>query len=845
MPTSIVFVRTFHRAAVLCLSVVAVLTMPVFAGADPAPGAASTAESRIEQWLQQMTLEEKISLLGGDATGFNAPGIERLGIPPIRMSDGPVGVRAGESTAWPVSINMAATWDPALIQRYGEALAEEVLAKGKTCILGPCVGIHRFPLGGRNFESFGEDPWLSSRIAVGYIRGVQSRGVIATVKHFACNDQEWERTNVDAIVDERALREIHLVPFEAAVREAGVWAVMSSYNLINGRHASENRILLTDILKGDWKFPGLVMSDWVSVYSTVDAANAGLDLEMPHPVWFGEKLLAAVRAGQVSTQTIDDKVRRHLRARLAMGLFDHPAPAPDPSVIQSGAHQALALEIAQKSIVLLKNDGVLPLRKDAVKRIALIGPNAVKARTGGGGSSQVQPWRRVSPLDGLRRLLGPGVEIVTAEAVNLDPFKPARLPPELLRTPDGRSRGLLGAYFNNPDFAGAPVFTRVDPAIDFDFSIAGPDTRIGRNDFSIRWTGTLTVTQSRKYKLSVSSDDGSRLSVDGKLLVDNWGAHGELALAGEIFLEAGRPYPLKLEYNQLGGDASVRLGWKDPADTTPEPTIAEAVAAAQGADVAIVCVGNTASQEGEGADVRDFLLSGGQDELVRAVAAANPNTIVVLNGGVPFRVKDWLGGVRALVAAFYPGQEGGDALAQILFGDVNPSGKLPFSYIQEKAESPAFAGYQDAGLKAPYREGIFVGYRYYEKNGIAPLFPFGYGLSYTAFRYDHLQVTKTGDWTCAATVEVTNTGGRAGEEVVQLYVGQDHPSLPRPLKELKAFAKVALQPGETRTVTLTLGPRAFQFYDPKAGGWVAGHDGFTIDVGASSRDIRQTARLGF
>ena len=397
--------------------------------------AADAVEPRIEELLGQLTLEEKIHLLSGDSTDFNAQGLPRLAIPSIRMGDGPAGIRIGRSTAFPSPINLAASWDVALASKFGDALAAETLAKGRTCILGPCVGIHRFPLNGRNFESFGEDPWLTSRLGVGVIRSVQARGVIPAVKHFAVNDQEWERREVDVRVDERTLREIHLPAFEAAVKEAGVWSVMSSYNRINGPHASQSAPLLDGILKGDWGFRGIVMSDWESVYSDVGAANAGLDLEMPSALWFGETLLEAVRDGRVAESVIDEKIRRHLRVRFEAGLFDRPAPAEDESVIRSEAHIAIAREIAAKSMVLLKNDGLLPLDPARVRRVALIGPAMNHTRTGGGGSSLVLPWRTISPRQGIAALLGAGAECVFAEGVSIDMYRPEPIPAEFFRTP--------------------------------------------------------------------------------------------------------------------------------------------------------------------------------------------------------------------------------------------------------------------------------------------------------------------------------------------------------------------------------------------------------------------------
>jgi beta-glucosidase len=796
-------------------------------------------ETRIDDLLPRLTLAEKITMLGGDKTGFNACGIERLGIPPIRMSDGPVGVRTGAATAWPASVNMAASWDTHLIYNYGIALAEETRAKGKNCILGPCVGIHRFPLNGRNFESFGEDPFLSARMAANYIQGVQSRNVIATVKHFACNDQEWERTRVDSVVDERALREIHLPAFEAAVTEGKVRAVMSAYNIVNGQHCSENKHLLADILKGDWGFKGIVMSDWVSVHSAAAAANNGLDLEMPHPVWFKEKLLQAVQSGQVSESTIDDKIRRLLRVRFESGLFENPSPKPDESVVCSAAHRELALEMAQKSMVLLKNDGLLPLSRDKLKTIAFIGPAAHVARTGGGGSSAIRPWEKVSPVEGMKKLLGDRVNIQFAEGVNIDPVKTITVTSEFLLTPDGTNHGLLGEYFGNPDFKGEPLFTRIDPKINFECTNnTSPDPRLEPTDYSIRWTGKLVPPRTQKYILAITSDDGSRLYLDGKMVVDNWGAHGMAQKSCALNLEAGKAYDVRIEFNQEGGDAGMRFGWRDPKDNTPEPTIAEAVATARGADAVVLCVGNTSETEGEGNDVADFKMTGKQDELVRAVLRANANTVVVVWGGVPVLMKHWLPEAKAVVAALYPGQEGGTALAQILTGEINPSGKLPFSYIQERSESPAFNGYKDPGLKVNYSEGVFVGYRYCDQHGIKPLFPFGHGLSYTTFKYDNLRIKKTGPAAGEVVFDVKNTGRVAGAETAQLYVGPQHPPVPRPVRELKGFARIQLAPGETRTVTIPLGERAFEFFDPPKNQWTLAAGTFDVFIGASSRDLR-------
>lgn len=802
-------------------------------------------ERRIDDLLGRMTLEEKVSMLGGDETGFNEPGVPRLGIPPILMTDGPVGIRTGAATAYPASICTAASWDTDLAGRLGSALAEEVLAKGKDCLLGPCVDIGRFPLGGRNFESFGEDPFLSSRLAAAYIRGVQSRGVIATVKHFACNDQERDRNDYDVQVDERTLREIHLPAFEAAVKDGRTLAVMSAYNQVNGQHCSENRHLLLDILKGDWGFQGIVMSDWVSVYSTENAANNGLDLEMPQPVWFGAKLLEAVRSHRVAERTVDEKVRRLLRVRFLSGIFDRPAPVPDEGAVRTEAHRALACAIAESGMVLLKNDGLLPLSPGSIVSVALIGPCARTARTGGGGSSQVVPWETVSPYEGLAEALGPGARLKFAEGVRIDEVAPDVLPSRYLRTPDGKAEGLLGEYFDNTDFKGSPVATRVDATLDFDLpeSSPGPHPAVGHNNFSIRWTGKLIAAATGTQRIFVTSDDGSRLYLDGKLLIDNWGTHGPITRSAQVAMRQGEAHDLKIDYFQGGGGATMRLGWADPSRPDRAPSIEDAVRAARAAQVAIVCVGNTLAFEGEGNDVQGMELPGAQGALVEAVAAANPNTVVVLFGGTPLKIEPWLGRVRAVLAAFYPGQEGGRALARVLTGAVNPSGKLPFSYIRTESDSPAWAGYCAKSLRISYGEGVFVGYRYYEKNGIRPLFPFGYGLSYTRFRYDGMKIERKGALLYTVRATITNTGPRDGAEVVELYVSPGQSKVPRPPKELKAFAKVNIPRGASAQVTMSLDDKSFRYFDPAASAWTVDPGTYEILLGSSSQDIRLRQQL--
>ena len=796
-------------------------------------------EKKIEDVLSKMTFDEKIEMLGGDDTGFNGQGVERLGIPKIMMADGPVGVRDGQATAFPVSTNLAASWDLALAKRYGVALAEETKARGKNVILGPCVCIHRFPLSGRNFESYGEDPFLTSRMAVNYIEGVQSEDVAATIKHFAANDQEWERFNVDIRVSERALREIHMPAFEYAVKEADVLAVMNSYNLVNGWYASENKHLLQEILKDEWGFSGIVMSDWGSTHSSANAANAGLDIQMPNPSWFGDKLKADVKAGLVSEDVINDKIRRHLRVRFKAGIFDNPIPTKDDSVIRSEDHISLAREMAEKSIVLLKNENVLPLDRNRVTKIAMIGPNANIARTGGGGSSMVNPWRTVSPFEGVKKLAGDKFEVKFALGtdVGLDGFKP--IPAECLKTPDSKKHGLVGKYYNNKDFKGEPALVKVSPEINFSFGHGIPGLNVNVDNFSISWHGKFIPNESGTHLLGISSDDGSKLYLDGKLVIDNGGEHGDALKTAELDLVAGKEYDLKIEFFEAAGEASMRLVWKEPKLIDKDVNLEAAIALAKESDIAVVCVGNTFKREAEGSDISGFKMLGKQDELVKAVAKVNPNTVVVLSGGTAIYMGEWLDDVEAVIAAFYPGQEGGDALANILFGEVNPSAKLPFSYIQKKSDTYAFDGYMDSSLKMYYKEGVFVGYRYYDINEIDPLFEFGHGLSYTTYKYSNIKVKQNGKLDYTVTAKIKNTGKAAGEEIVQLYIApQQQAALPRPVKELKGFVKVSLEPGESKVVEMNLDARSFQYYDDNKMDWVAEEGKYEVLVGASSRDLK-------
>jgi beta-glucosidase len=803
---------------------------------------AAPLEQRVNDLFNRLTEDEKLSLLGG--TGFTTQPIPRLGVPAMAMADAGQGVRGGQestlgpATAFPCGVLMASTWDTNLIRQVGQAIGDEARNKGTgvQVLLGPAVNIQRTPLGGRNGEFFTEDPYLDAQLAVAYIRGVQSTGVGACVKHYVCNNQETDRGDVNVSVGERALREIYLPAFKAAVQEGKAWAVMAAYNKVNGLHCTANPYLLKDILKKEWGFDGLVMSDWGAVHEA-DVVRAGNDLEMPTGEFMSiPKLKAALADGSVTQAAVDDSVRRILRTIIRVGLLNGPMH-PDPAQVNSPAHAALALEVAERGIILLKNQrNVLPLNANRIKSIAVIGEAAEHLQIGALGSPQVEPLNKVELLAGIKARAGNAVvDYVPAGSEGVPLSAPA------VTLPDGSGHGFKAEYFKNRDLQGHPAFVRVDEKIDLR-SPRRPAPGFPRTDFSVRWTGKLTAPATGKYVFTFTSDDGCRVFLDGKPIIDHWIETAATPFSGEANLVAGKTYDLRVEYFQAGGDYMAQLDWQPPQKSP----YADAIAAAKKADVAIVCV-STQGTEGEGHDRPSMNLPDHQAALIRAVAAVNKRTIVVLNNGTPVTMTNWLDRVPGIIEAWFPGQEGGTALAAILFGDVNPSGKLPVTLAANRDDYPDANNphdYPGINHEVHYAEGIYVGYRYFDKARIQPLFPFGYGLSYTTFGYKHLRLSQTEmapEGSVTASVDITNTGKRTGEEVVELYIHDPHPKVDKPVRELKGFAKVALQPGETKTVHFTIWPRDLAYFDVPAHQWKADAGEYQVQIGASSRDIRQKA----
>jgi beta-glucosidase len=790
---------------------------------------------RLEGLLAELTLDEKAALVAGIDL-WHTTGAPRAGIPPLKVTDGPSGARGekwtGRSAAcFPCGTALGATWDPALVRDVGARIGNEAKRRRAHVLLAPTVNIHRHPLAGRNFECYSEDPFLSARMAVAYISGVQSQGVGCSVKHFVANDSEFERQTISSEVDERTLREVSIAPFDAAVREAGAWSVMTAYNRLHGTYCSEHHWLVTELLKNEWAFDGLVMSDWFGTHSTAPAANAGLDLEMPGPPqWFGTRLADAVRAGDVDEKALDDKVLRMLLLLERAGAFDDTEPTEEISV-DDPEDRAVARRAAADSFVLLKNDdALLPFDAAALGLLAVIGPNAGVAIIQGGGSARVSPHEAVTPLAGLRARF-PDVTVAHERGC----VSHKRTPPVDERVLDGK---LQVSYYAGREREGEPVLVE-ESSLAY-FTYMGPVAAEVPDEFSVRVRGTLVVPEDGEWTLTLVQAGRARLFLDGQLLVDNWNpkgrsdaffGFGSAEVAASVSLVAGEARELEAEFipaaPALGGLA---IGCLPPS---PPDLMERAVALAARADAVLLVVGTDGDWESEGNDRQTMALPPPQDELVRAVAAANTRTVVVLNAGSPLD-QPWIDDVPAVLQCWFAGQEWGNALADVVSGEVAPSGKLPTTFPKRLEDTPAFTNYPGERGKVRYGEGVFVGYRWYDMRDIEPRFCFGHGLSYTSF---DLGEPVWDDATATVRVSVTNGGSRRGAEVVQCYVRDVEASVARPVHELKAFAKVWLDPGESRSVDLVLDERAFAFWDVDLHDWRIEPGEFELRIGTSSRDI--------
>ncbi|MCM3700243.1 beta-glucosidase [Paenibacillus macerans] len=839
-----------------------------------------TPEERTELLLREMTLEEKVDFVTGDVNNnygfYNAP-IKRLGIPALTMADGPTGVRVAnpevqgkKSTAFPTPIALAATWNTETAGRYGDLVGNEAYNTTHNVLLGPGFDIARLPWGSRNFESLGEDPLLQSKLGVEYVKNVQKYPVIATAKHYLLNNQETDRFAVDTRASERAIMEIYSRPFAAAVQEADLGSAMCSFNRINGVFACENETALTKILKERLGFKGFIMSDYGANLSTAESALAGLDLETPGKPYgeWGDKLLAAVKNGQVGEDVIDGMARRILVQMFDKGLFDKPAVNVQ---IPAKEHGQAALEMAEEGMVLLQNkDNVLPLNADKLDSIAVIGPDADSYATVGG-SSLVQPNYTISPLEAIREQAGKEVQVEYAPGT--DPIStgdivngPSAVPSSMLFPQSGKSSaygsseesGLRGEYWTNNKMEGDPSLTRTDRQVNMNLGFYNYDGLNGQSQkltklpneyngmMSARWTGTIAAPKTGEYTLSITSIGSGKLYFDGELLIDNKGEKVETSKA-KVNLAAGEKHDVRIEYrtdwpDNLDSDFGglIRFGWEPPAGTV-DLTMQKAVDLAKRSDVAIVVV-RTYESEGY-IDRSDLELPNNQDQLIAEVAAANPNTIVVSMSGRAVEMDTWRQDVKGILQAWYAGQEQGHAIANILFGKVNPSGKLPVTFPVDDDHTPVSTEQQFPGIdsKADYSEGVMVGYRGYEFDGIKPAFAFGHGLSYTNFEYRNTKVKVSGnkdDRKIKVSLNLRNTGKVAGAEVVQVYTGKLPAAVETAPKQLAGWAKVELQPGKQKRVEIELAPKALSYWDEQSGEWVMSQGKVPIYIGSSSEDVR-------
>ncbi|MFF9039643.1 glycoside hydrolase family 3 protein [Streptomyces sp. NPDC014892] len=813
-------------------------------GTHPTPADEARA-AVVEKALARLDIDAKARLLAGQDM-WTLPELPEIGLASLVMSDGPIGVRGvrwtaeDPSVALPSPTALAATWDPELARRAGVLLAQEARRKGVHVLLAPTVNLHRSPLGGRHFEAYSEDPYLTGEIGSGYVAGVQSGGVGTTVKHFVANDAETDRFTVNNLVSERALRELYLAPFEAIVANAHPWGIMTAYNTVNGTTMSEHRYLVNEVLRGEWGFDGFNVSDWLAARSTTAALTGGLDVAMPGPVTvYGEALAAAVRAGEVTEAELDEAVRRVLLLAARVGILE----GADPVVTELPAPvdgDALAREIARRSFVLVRNEApdgqaALPLRPGST--VALIGAAARDARVLGGGSATVFPDHIVSPLDGLTAALPEGT---LTYAVGADPNEELGVADKgftleaVCRDASGTVIGTRSSPNGHIQWMGSDLPDGVTHTTLHTVEVTGTfvPRETGTHTFGIKGLGAYTLTVD-----GTTHFDGVRTTDTDDPFVSFFGAPVPLA---HVELTEGTPVRVSLTHVvELAADAPLTmlaftLCHQGP-QRDPDDLIAEAVEAARAADTAVVVVATTERVESEGFDRKDLRLPGRQDDLVRAVAAANPATIVVVNAGSPVELP-WRDDVAAVLLTWFPGQEGGAALADVLTGTHEPGGRLPTTW-GTLSEAPVTQVTPTSG-ELTYDEDVFIGYRAWNKESRTPTYPFGHGLGYTDWTYESLDVTGT-----TATVRVRNTGSREGRETIQLYLAPTTPDPTRPTRWLAGFATVEASPGETAEATIQLPRRAFEIWDESTNSWARVEGSYDLEAGRSLADRRLTAPI--
>ncbi|MDF3130240.1 glycoside hydrolase family 3 C-terminal domain-containing protein [Kiritimatiellaeota bacterium B1221] len=791
-----------------------------------------------ERDIPSLSLEHAFSILSGWDAWHLRP-LPEWGIPSLEVADCGHGVTVctdnpQTTTCFPTGIGMASTWNSDLLEEAGQVLGRECRSLGISMLLGPKVNLHRIPLNGRSFETFSEDPVLAGRLGAAVIRGIQSTGVGACLKAMAANNQQFDQMNINVKVDERVLRELYFLNFEIANREGEPVGIMTSYNPLHGVNCGENRWLVRQVMKQEWGFEGVVISDWRALI-TEATYTSGIDLEMPGPGKLLDpvSLQQAFEAGLISEEDLRDRAQRMFRVMST--LTERSATSPDPQAERDGPrHRTLARRVAEESIVLLKNEkGLLPLVPGAVKKIAVIGPNAAEARLGGGGSASVTPSYTVSPLEGIRQVYGDQTKVLYAEGCGLMGEM------EVMGLENG-----FAEFFNAGEIAEVADDGWEISRVDFSWGWASPGGCIARGNYAVKFSGILPVAQSGKCRIALYGQEGGiRLRIGDEWLIDEWisadtqdfeGAYGTHAQTVEIDVRAGEALPVEVHYGKRAARAAVRLEWEMPGGEGP---MDRAVRLASEVDVAVLCLGLSNLFEGGSVDRKDLDLPEVQRVLLRRVLEVNPRTVVVLNNGGPV-VMPWEEKIPAVLEAWYPGQEGGNALARILAGEVNPSGKLPDTIPYRLEDHASYKNYPGVDGEVCYEEGLMIGYRHFDHAGIEPHYPFGFGLSYSTFSLGEPQWIGSPADGVEVQVKLTNTGEVAGAEVVQVYVADSESSVVRPPKELKAFAKVFLEAGQSEIVRLKLSPRDFSFWHAEKKEWFLEPGSFEIGVGNHSRNLK-------
>ena len=797
----------------------------------------------IKQLIKDLTLEEKIELLSGfDAWQTNK--IDRLGIPSIKMSDGPNGVRgdgnSGKSSAcFPCAISIGSSWNLNLINTLGEELASEAKLKDVDVLLGPTINIHRHPLGGRHFECFSEDPFLTGKIAIEYVKGVQSKNIAACLKHFVGNDTEFERYTVSSNIDERTLREIYLLPFEMAIKEANAKVVMSAYNKLNNIYCSSHKNLLIEILKDEWGFDGYVVSDWGAARDTVENAIGGLDLEMPGPAksW-GENLITAINDKAVPEDLINDKVKRILNVASFCKRFENPIRKPERDN-DSKLKRKLLKDAAQEGMVLLKNDGILPLKKD-IKSIGIIGPNAEKAQIIGGGSATLVPYHESHPVSSFQNNFSEKTIVKSAKGCHT-----YRYLPEINKSLT-KENGFVVEYFNVTDNKNDFISSKVLRGSKFWIFEGFAKDIIGtedRPDIFVKFSCTYVPDISGEHAFEIFAIGKSKLIINNEEIIDNWTdplpgdaffAHGSSSKRGASHLEKDKSYQIEIQYKFEGNFPAIYIGCQPPDKIN---LLDEALNIAKEVDEVILLVGTNSDWETEGNDRVDFNLPGEQNTLIEKVLEINPNAIIVLNTGSPVDMP-WVNKAKSILQSWYAGQEYGDALFEILTGLVNPSGKLPTTFPKRIEDTPAYSCYPGENLQMSYDEKLLIGYKWYDRKKIEPLFHFGHGLSYTNFEYSNLRISNShqNDFICSFDIE--NVGDVSGFEISQCYISFMNSNEDEPIKKLQGFDKTYINSGEIKKIEICLDSKSFSTWDIKNHQWEIKKGVFNILIGSSSNDIK-------